>query len=92
MGWEDNREHSWEQEESGAEKCSAPERKTLRSLLIDEVAAAILLPTSFVVFQAEGFLLAVADGFDAAGAHSRRYQSAFNRRSPLVAEGEIVFS
>src|SRR5579864_6912370 len=35
-------------------------------LLINEMTTAILLPASFVAFCAEGFFLAVADGFDPA--------------------------
>src|ERR1019366_5731466 len=55
---------SFMQQETG-DACGVP-RQSL--LLINEMAAAVLLPASFVAFCAEGLFLAVADGFDPAGA------------------------
>src|SRR5208282_4345535 len=59
-------------------------------LLINKVAAAVLLPTGFVVFQAERFLLAVADCLDTAGVHSGRGQGILHRTGALVSQGQIV--
>src|SRR5260370_17368912 len=54
------------------------------------MAAAILLPAAFVGFHTERFFFAVADGFDAAGADSRRHQSILYRRGTLVAKSQVV--
>src|SRR5271169_5624972 len=61
--------------------------------LIDEVAAAVLLPTGFRrrVAARKWLLLAVADGLDAAGADPRRHQGVFHGRGTLVAQGQVVF-
>src|SRR5437660_5507470 len=60
------------------------------SLLKDEMAAAILLPASFVAFCAEGFFLAVADGLDPAGADAGSGERSFYRACTLVPERQIV--
>src|SRR5271169_6630444 len=60
------------------------------SLLIDEVITAVLLPASFVAFCAEGFLLAVADGLDPAGADAARGQRVLHRTGTLVAQSQVV--
>src|ERR1700733_5394086 len=54
-------------------------------LLINEMAAAVLLPASFVAFCAEGFFLAVADGLDPAGADATRGQSILDCTGAFVA-------
>src|ERR1700723_2938005 len=62
-----------------------------RLLLIDKVATAVLLPTGLVFFQAERFLLAVADGLDAAGVDSGGGQGIFYRAGALIAQRQVVF-
>src|ERR1700730_16726287 len=59
-------------------------------LLVNEMAPAILLPARFVGLSAEGFLLAVADRFDAADWHSGLGQRSFHRNCALVAQSEVV--
>ncbi len=70
---------------------SRPCLESYALLLIDEVAAAILLPAGFVFFHAERLFFAVADGLNAVGADSCGYQSALDRRGALIAESEVVF-
>src|ERR1017187_3255946 len=72
---------SFMQQETG-DACGVP-RQSL--LLINEMAAAVLLPASFVAFCAEGLFLAVADGFDPAGADAARRQCSLHRTGALVA-------
>src|ERR1700722_1198897 len=65
-------------------------RPPVRSLLKNEMAAAILLPASFVAFCAEGLFLPVADGLDPAGADASPCQRGFHRTGTLVAQGQVV--
>src|SRR6516164_8885825 len=55
------------------------------------MAAAVLLPASLVVFQAERFLLAEADGIHAIGGDSKRYEIFSHGGGATVAEAEVVF-
>src|SRR5260370_26393461 len=83
----------------GAHQCLIPRKKNREapngvprqsSLLIYEMATAVLLPASFVAFRAEGFFLAVADGLDPSGADTGRGQCAFDCTSALVAQSQVV--
>src|SRR5579862_4427792 len=71
-------------------KWGTPWRPPQSLLLVDEMAAAILLPTSFVAFGAERFFFAVADRLDAAGADAKRGQSGLNRARALIAQRQVV--
>src|SRR6266699_2200574 len=55
------------------------------------MAAAVLLPASLVVFNAERFLLAEADGIHAIGGDAERYEIFFHGGGATVAEAEVVF-
>src|SRR5947209_5058043 len=55
------------------------------------MAAAVLLPASLVVFHAERFLLAEADGIHAIGGDAERYEIFFHGGGATVAEAEVVF-
>src|ERR1017187_9856819 len=79
---------SFMQQETG-DACGVP-RQSL--LLINEMAAAVLLPASFVAFCAEGLFLAVADGFDPAGADAARRQCSLHRTGALVAQSQVIVS
>src|SRR5712671_7868529 len=59
-------------------------------LFIYEVAAAILLPTGFVGFGAERFLLAVADGLDAIATNSGLHEGILDCVRTVGAESEVV--
>src|ERR1700719_4395681 len=59
-------------------------------LLINEMAPSILLPAGFIGLSAEGFLLAVADRFDAADWDSGLGQRSFHGNCALVAQSEGV--
>src|SRR5712692_1533155 len=54
------------------------------------MAAAVLLPASFVAFRAERFFLAVADRLDAAGTDGSGCERILHRRGALVAESQVV--
>src|SRR5579863_3719469 len=58
--------------------------------LVDEMAAAVLLPASFVAFGAERFFLAVTDRLDAAGADSESRQSSLDGARTLIAQRQVV--
>src|ERR1700684_3655842 len=62
----------------------------MQLLLKYEVAAAVLLPTGFIFFQAERLLLAITDGLDAAGIDFGRSQGTLHRPGALVAQGQVV--
>src|SRR5579864_2368223 len=55
------------------------------------MAAAVLLPTGFVGFQAERLFFAVADRLDACRAYPGGGQGAFHGRGALVAQRQVVF-
>src|ERR1700728_287847 len=59
-------------------------------LLIREMAAAILLPASFVAFCAEGLFLAVADGLDPVAVDAGSGQCGLHCTGALVTQGQIV--
>src|SRR5579863_9847231 len=61
-------------------------------LLIDEVAAPVLLPASFVAFGAEWFLLAEADHIDAASVDGCYRQCILHRDRALIAQRHVIFS
>ena len=54
------------------------------------MAAAVLLPASFVAFCAEGFFLAVADGLNPAGADAGSGERIFYSAGTLVSESQVV--
>jgi hypothetical protein len=58
---------------------------------VDEVAAAVLLPATFVRLGAERFFLAVADGLDAIAAHSRLDQRILYGVGAIGAESQVIF-
>src|SRR5580658_8740297 len=59
--------------------------------LVDEVPAAVLLPARFVALGTERLLFSVADGLDAAGAHSISDQCVLHRSGALVAQSQVIF-
>src|SRR5258708_2071787 len=69
---------------------SAPPVNMQRSLLVDEVAATVLLPARLVAFCAERFFFAVTDGLDTAGANGGGGQSSLHRAGTLVAQAQVV--
>src|ERR1035437_2640558 len=79
---------SFMQQETG-DACGVP-RQSL--LLINEMAAAVLLPASFVAFCAEGLFLAVADGFDPAGADAAPRECILHGTGALVAQSQVIVS
>src|SRR5271170_5278828 len=56
-----------------------------------KVVNPILLPASFVVFSAEGFFLAVADGLYAIGRNSFLNQFSLHSFRAAGSEGDVVF-
>ena len=63
----------------------------IRLLLVNKVAAAILLPAGFGRLGAERLFFAVAVGFDAAGINSGLDQRILHRVGATGAESQIVF-
>src|SRR5579863_6254922 len=79
--------HSHTDKEGDADIGAPP----LPSLLKNEVAAAVLLPASFIALCAEGFLLAVADRLYAAGTDAACGQRVLHCAGTLVAQSDVVF-
>ena len=76
--------------ESQGRRLAPPLAGNAPLLLIDEVAAAVLLPTGFVGFHAERLFLAVADRLDAVGVNSSSNQCVLHGGGTGIAKGQVV--